>query len=286
MLGNDVDVGEQFHHQAVTENQRAGGCARQSDGAEKMHWPGEIFQEKTNRQDVEQHAEGPAQAIVGGSHGALRVLDGHFGHARAVETRQRGNETVQFAVEVDVVEHLGAVGLEGRSEIAKIDARGFRHHPVGDARGNPASDGVVDAVFSPAARDIEALVDFAQQGGNVFGRVLQVSVHGDDDVALRFVKACRERRGLAEIAPQANHFQARIGLYEIGQQLVTAVSRGIVDKENFVRPRQSEQHGRQPVVQRQNRAFFVMDGNNDREHGSVHYTGRAGWDLPHIGAAC
>ena len=80
--------------------------------------------------------------------------------------------------------------------------------------------------------------------------MLQIAVHGDDDVALGFVEAGRERGGLAEIAAQADHLQMAVGLHQVGQQLEAAVGGGVVHEENFVGPLQLFQHRRQPVVQR------------------------------------
>ena len=40
------------------------------------------------------------------------------------------------------------------------------------------------------------------KSGNLAGVVLQVAVHGDDELALRVVEAGGQRRGLAEVAAQ------------------------------------------------------------------------------------
>ena len=88
-----------------------------------MHGPREVFQQEPDGEDIEQHAKRAAQAVVRFAGRARCVADGHLGYAGAVETRQRGNEAVQLAVQIDVLQNLGAVGLERGAEIAQIDAR-------------------------------------------------------------------------------------------------------------------------------------------------------------------
>jgi len=160
----------------------------QPQRAEEMHRPGQIPEQKPDGDDIEQDAEGAPQAIVGIAGRAQGVADGNLGDARAIETGQRRNEAVQFAVEMDIFQHLGAIGLEGGAEIAQLHAGGLGHQPIGDARGNLAQQRVVHAVLPPAAGDIVSLFDFFEQRGNVLRRVLQVAIHRDDDLALRFVK--------------------------------------------------------------------------------------------------
>ena len=215
----------------------------QTQRAEEVHGTREIFQQKANGEDVEENPKGAAQAIMRRAAGSGSVLNGHFTDPSAVETRQGRNEAVQFAVKVDVFEDLRPVRLEGGAEIAQIDAGGLRHEPVGDARRNLAGYGIIHPLFAPTAGDVESLIDFLQEGGNIFRSVLQIAVHGDDHLAAGLVKAGRESGRLSEVAPQADHLQVRIGFDQIAQQLVAAIGRSVVDIENFVGPAQPDQYG-------------------------------------------
>ena len=96
--------------------------------------------------------------------------------------------------------------------------------------------------------------------------MLQVAVHGDLDIALGLMKARRKRRRLAEIAAQTDHLQVAIGLHQIGQQLEAAIRGCVIHEQNLVRPLQSLEDHRQPVVQRQDREFLVMDRDDNRQH--------------------
>ena len=118
-------------------------------------------------------------------------------------------------------------------------------------------------MLAPSAGDVEAFVDLLQQRGDVFRGMLQIAIHGDDDVAFGFVKAGRERRCLAEIAAQANHLEVPIGLHQIGEQLKASVGRRVVDEKNFVRALQLLQHRREAVVEREDGVLLIVNRNDD-----------------------
>ena len=63
------------------------------------------------------------------------------------------------------------------------------HEPVGDARGDAAEDEVVGALGAPAADDVVALFELGEEVGDLVGVVLEVAVHGEDEVALGVVEA-------------------------------------------------------------------------------------------------
>ena len=259
-------VPHDLQYEQVGHDAAAGSGAGQAERAEEVHRAGEIFEQELDGEDVEHHAEGAADAVVGIARGTRHVADGHFDHTRAVKAGQGGNEAVEFAVEVDVLEDFGAVGFEGGAEIAEVHAAGLGHQPVGDARRNLAHDGVIHAMFAPAAGDVVALVDFFEQRGNVLGAVLQVAIHGDDDVALGFVEAGRERGGLAEVAAQADHLEVAVGLHQVGEEFEAAIVGGVVDEEDLVGPLQLFENRGEAVVQREYGGLLVVDRNHDRQH--------------------
>jgi hypothetical protein len=105
-------------------------------------------------------------------------------------------------------------------------------------------------MLAPAARDIVPFVDLLQERRDILGSVLKVAVHGDDHVALRFVKTRRKSRRLAKIAAQPDHFQVLVGFHKIRQQLEAAVGRGVVHEKNLIRPFEFFEHRRQAIVER------------------------------------
>jgi len=172
---------------------------------------------------------------------------------------------VEFAVEIDVLEDFGAVGLEGGAEVVEVDAGGFFHEPVGDAGRDFAGDGVVDAVLAPAAGEVVALVDFFEEIGDVFGLVLEVAIEGDDDGAGGFVEAGGEGGGLAEVAAEADDFEAGVGFDEVGEEVEGAVCGGVVDEDDFVLAADAFEDFSETVVERQDGRFFVVNWNDDRK---------------------
>ena len=79
------------------------------------------------------------------------------------------------------------------------------------------SRGVVLPVLAPAAHDVVALVDLRQQPRDVVRVVLQVAVHGDDDVAAAVVDPGLDCRRLAEVAAKRDHAHAAIADGEAGR---------------------------------------------------------------------
>ena len=174
---------------------------------------------------------------------------------------------MQFAVQVNVFQDFGAIGLKGGTKIAEVDAGGFRHHPVGDARRDFTGDCVVYSFFAPAAGDVIAFVDFGEERGDVFGGVLKVTIHGNDDVAGCFVKARGEGGGLAEVAAQADDFQTGVSFDEIGEEFGGAVAGGVVYKDDFVGLILADEDRGEAIVKGKDGVFFVMYGDDYRQHG-------------------
>ena len=257
----------QFRNGHRAQDHESDGERGQTQPAKEMHRPREVFQQELDGQDVEHHVERPAQAVVRIARDARRIADRNFGDARAVETGQRGNEAMQLAVEINVLEHFGAVSLERGSEIAQRDSRRFRHQPVGDARGKFAGDSVVDAFLAPAARDVVAFLDLGEQRRNILRRVLQIAIERNDHVALRLIETGGKSGGLSEIAAQANDFQTAVGFDQIGQQVEAAIRGRVIHRNDFVRLLNRFQYRRQPVVKRQDGRFLIVDRDDDRQHG-------------------
>jgi hypothetical protein len=63
-----------------------------------------------------------------------------------------------------------------------------------------------------------------------------------NDVTLGFVETGGERRRLAEVAAQADHFEARIGLHKVREQREAAIRGSVVYENDLVRLGQGLQH--------------------------------------------
>jgi len=111
------------------------------------------------------------------------------------------NEPVQLAVHADVAEHLGPVALEAAIDVVKRHAREPAHHPVEHPRREDLVPGIAPDPLV-AADDVQTAVEGLEKPRNLPGVVLQVGVEREHHVALRPLEARRERRALAEVAPQ------------------------------------------------------------------------------------
>ena len=102
-----------------------------------------------------------------------------------MECREHGNESVQFAVKPQFGEQVGAIGLERAPEVLEVHSRHLPDQPVGNPRGKPAGQESVDPLRSPAVGKVVALVDLRDQPRDVLGRVLEIAVHGHNDLSTR-----------------------------------------------------------------------------------------------------
>ena len=177
--------------------------------------------------------------------GPWRIADGNFDDPGSVETGEGRNKPMKFAVEIDVLENLGAIGFEGGAEVAQFDAGRAGHQPVGDTRGKLAGDGVVDAVLAPTAGDVVAFFDLLEEGWDVFRVMLEVAIERDDNLTLSFVESGGQRGGLSEVAAETDDFQTVIGLDEVGEQIEAAISGSIIDEDDLVRLLHRLEHGRE-----------------------------------------
>ncbi len=82
-------------------------------------------------------------------------------------------------------------------------------------------------------------------------------------VALRFIEARGESAGLAEIAAQADDFEAMVGFDEIGHEFKAAVRGRVVNEEDFVGTSDLFEDGGEAIVERKNGVFFVVNGDDD-----------------------
>ena len=171
---------------------------------------------------------------------------------------------MQFTVELNFLNDFAAIGFEGGAKIVQVDTGQFRHHPVGNAAGNLAHEPMVAARVAPAAHEIEALFDFLEKPGNLFRVVLQIPVHGDDDLAAREIKSGFQPGGLPEISAQADDVDAVIVLVNIRQHLEGVVPAAVVHEHQFVGFADGVHYFGDLHVQRRDILLLVEEGNHHR----------------------
>ena len=143
------------------------------------------------------------------------------------------------------------------------------------ARAPPA----VLALRADAADVVVAFVHLGQQLADIFRRVLQVGVQGDDALAAAVLEAGHDRHVLAEVAVEQHHARdVRAFLELLAQDRGGAVAAAVVDEHDLVRDAEFVERGIEPVEQGLQALFFVVDGDDDGEfgmvHGGVYFSGR------------
>ena len=118
---------------------------------------------------------------------------------------QIGNEAVHLAKYLDILDHLIAIGLQTAVEVVQIlDAADLAGRGIEELRGDGLRQRVtLTAVLLVAAHQVVFLVhNHVVQLRNLVGRVLQVGIHRDDDVALSLLETAVEGRALAVVTTE------------------------------------------------------------------------------------
>ena len=156
----------------------------------------------------------------------------HFRDAVTQVTRQRGKQTVPFAIDRQAVDHLAPKQFEAAVDVVQLEVQHVRDEPVVDARGENLVPGIAPGLFPPD-NDIAAFLEFLEEGGDFLGVVLKIGVHGEDQLARNAFKARGKRDRLAEIAPEPDDFDLGVLRAQGRELFVGAVGASIVDEEEL-----------------------------------------------------
>ena len=286
--GDQLDADEQQHHAEqqqraigdalvleqpdvaqVADDQRAEAAGDDADQPEDLQRPRRVVQQELHGREVEDHADGARQSVLGDAGAARAMVDDHLGDRDADLAGDRRQEAVHLAVEAQRLDHLGAKHLQRTAVVVQRHAGRPRDQLVGHHARQAAGDERVFAILAPAADDVVALFDQRDHRGNVARIVLEVAVGGHDQAAARVRDAGGKRRGLAEVAAEANHAQVRIARLQRRQLLERIVRAAVVDDQDLVRAAVLDQRLGQLVIQRLDVRGLVADGYDDRELGII-----------------
>ena len=181
-----------------------------------------------------------------------------------------GDETVHLAVDLDGLDDLAAVSLETAIEIVEPDTRRNARGPIEELAGPPLADGVETLLFPPGDKVVALVENHAPHGGNLVGRILQIGVHGEDDLALRGLEPAKERGRLAVIAGETDGPDGGKLLPELSDDVPRTVGRTVVDEDNFVGKAVVAGHAVDPRGEFGQRLLLVVERNDDRNIGITH----------------
>ena len=118
-------------------------------------------------------------------------------------------------------------------------------------------------MLAPAADDVVALFEFGEEVGDLLGIVLEITIHGEDEVSLRVIEAGGESRGLTEVAAELDDENAAVDCGDLFKQAVGAIAGSIVDEDQFEGFADLLHYRFEAVVEGGDVFFFVMERNND-----------------------
>lgn len=118
---------------------------------------------------------------------------------------------MHLAVDFDVLHHFLAIGFQTAVEIVQVlDSAHAAGRGVEQLGRQGFRQGVVAFLLIPRNEVVALIGDHVIEGGDLVGRILQVCVHRDDDVALRGAEATEKGWRLAVVAAELDAMDIRV----------------------------------------------------------------------------
>src|SRR5215217_1797889 len=248
----------------VDADRGADPADEQPRAAEQVERAMPIAGEEEHGQQVEQAADAPLEPVSRAPVDARPVVHGHFRDAEAAVVREHRQVAMQLAVDVQVLDDLAAVDLEPAVHVVEPHAGHEPRHPVEDPRQRAARPRIAPTGL-PARYEVVALLELREQARDLCRVVLEVGIHRHDGVAAGMRESGCERRGFAEVAPEA-YDPDRVALRaQSGQLGERAVCRPVVDEDDLPGAAERLECGADLREERSEARLLVVDGHDDRE---------------------
>src|SRR5260370_29178424 len=117
-------------------------------------------------------------------------------------------------------------------------------------------------MLAPAADEVVPFFELGEEVGDLVGIVLEIAVHGEDEVALGVVEAGGEGGGLAEVAAELDDENAAVDSGDLFEEAVGAVAGSIVDEDEFEGIADLLHYGFEAGVKGGDGFFFVIGRNH------------------------
>ncbi len=152
--------------------------------------------------------------------------------AKPLRRGEHWDESMEFAVEPNLVHHFPAVCFQPTVVIVQVDAHQVTDQPIENARRQYFMPRVKTLAL-PAADDVKPFVELREQFYDFGGVVLQVAIERDDSLPFGRVKPGTQGGRFAEISPQSNAENARIGQRKFLNHRPSGVGRAVVDDDRL-----------------------------------------------------
>src|SRR5215204_1585368 len=190
--------------------------------------------------------------------------DEQLSDAEATVVRQHRQVAMKLAVHVQVLDDLAPIDLEPTVHVVEPNAGHEARHPVEDPGQRPARPRIAP-VGLPARHEVIALLELREQARDLGRVILEVGVHRDDGVTAGMRESGGERRGFAEVAPQA-YDPDRVTLRaQAGQLGERAVCRAVVHEDDLPGAVEGLECGADLCEERSEARLLVMDRHDDGE---------------------
>ena len=271
-VGNRL-LARQPHVGEPPGNARPEQTHREANEAEDLQRARRVTQQKLDRQQIQDDAHRPAEAVFRSSVPPRAVVDHDLGDGDALLAGNRRQEPVHLTVELQRLDDFGAEHFERAAIIVQVHAGGRRDQPVRNRRGQSPRQECVLPILPPAADNVGATFERVHHCGNVARIVLEVAVGSDDQPAPRVSETGGERGGLPEVAPETDDPQVRIDGLQPRESLEAPVGAPVVDDDDFVRSSPRGKRLVQFAMELRQRGRFIVNWDDDAELW-VHYTVR------------
>jgi len=243
--------------------QEEGQQERQEGGqAEGVGGAFRVAGEEEDGEEIEEAFEKAGETVVGTAMAARMVRDDQLGDAETHGVGQKGSEAVELSLETEVLGYLGAVGFESAVDAMQLESTGDADGGVEEAGGDYLAQGVM-AYLLPAGYQVIALVEEIQEAGDFCGVVLEIAVHGENDVATGGGEAGLEGDGLAEVTAEAEGADLT-GAMEAGNFGPGLVGGAVVYEQDFVVRGENLLQG---LAEGGDGVLFVVNGDDDADGG-------------------
>jgi hypothetical protein len=174
--------------------------------------------------------------------GTARVLDGDLDRRACEADGQDGHEAGDLAAPAQDLHHLPSIGAQHAPVVLHADPDHVGVQSI-HAAGEQAAQSWIPPVVAPAPHHVVSRIDCRDQTGNLLGRILQIGVQCDDDVAPGTLQPSKHRRVLAVVAIQRVHPDGRVPLVHPAENLKRRIPAAVVHEDHFVRSANPRQDG-------------------------------------------
>ena len=190
------------------------------------------------------------------------MVDLDLGDPGAGQGSHGGDEPMHVRVQGNGLDDFPPVCLQGAAIVLDGNAGDLPDDPVGHDRWNSPGYQLVLPFVSPAADDVVPFPDLLDKFRDVTRIVLQVSIHGYEDIPPGLVDARRHGGRLPVIFPESYYPEAIILVSQFPRLEKGSILAAVIDEQDFIAYIEWINRSHNGFIQRKNGFLFVEQGDN------------------------